>query len=149
MINGLIKAFSSFVNIFANVVNGLTGTLSNVWTWLGIPEIPKIPTWEPQPIAFAKGGVITQPTNELTGEYKNSNSNSLVVAPQSIMKETFLEAVTPLINAILQGDNSLLKALKEKETNVYLNGRKVSEAIYDDLGTVATRKGKVIFASNT
>lgn len=149
MINGLIKAFSSFVNIFANVVNGLTGTLSNVWTWLGIPEIPKIPTWEPQPIAFAKGGVITQPTNALMGEYANAKNDPEIVAPQSIMKETFLEAVTPLINTILQGDNSLLKALKEKETNVYLNGRKVSEAIYDDLGAVATRKGKVIFASNT
>ena len=149
MINGLIKAFSSFVNIFANVVNGLTGTLSNVWTWLGIPEIPKIPTWEPQPIAFAKGGVITQPTNALMGEYANAKNDPEIVAPQSIMKETFLEAVTPLINTILQGDKSLLKALKEKETNVYLNGRKVSEAIYDDLGAVATRKGKVIFASNT
>ena len=83
------------------------------------------------------------------GEYANAKNNPEIVAPQSIMKETFLEAVTPLINTILQGDNSLLKALKEKETNVYLNGRKVSEAIYDDLGTVATRKGKVIFASNT
>ena len=149
MINGLIKAFSSFVNIFANTINSLTSTLSNVWTWLGIPSIPEIPTWNPDPIAFAQGGVITQPTNALMGEYANARNNPEIVAPQSVMEETFLEAVIPLINAILQGDNSLLKALKEKDTNVYLNGRKVSEAIYDDLGAVATRKGKVIFASNT
>lgn len=148
IINGIINAFSSFVNVFANIVNDLTSSLSNVWTWLGIPAIPKIPTWTPEPIAFAKGGVITQPTNALMGEYANAKNDPEIVAPQSIMKETFLEAVTPLINAILQGDNSLLKALKEKDTNVYLNGRKISEAIYDDLGAVATRKGKVIFASN-
>lgn len=149
MINGLIKVFSSFINMFSTIVNGLTSSLSNVWTWLGIPAIPEIPTWNPEPIAFAQGGVITQPTNALMGEYANAKNNPEIVAPQSIMKETFLEAVTPLINTILQGDNSLLKALKEKETNVYLNGRKVSEAIYDDLGAVATRKGKIIFASNT
>ena len=149
IINGIIKAFSKFVNFFSSTVNDITGGLSNVWTWLGIPAIPEIPTWNPEPIAFANGGVITEPTNALMGEYANAKNNPEIVAPQSIMKETFLEAVTPLINAILQGDNNLLKALNDKETNVYLNGRKVSEAIYDDLGAVATRKGKVIFASNT
>ena len=149
IINGIMKAFAKFVNFFSDTVNDITGGLSKVWSWLGIPEIPEIPTWNPEPIAFAQGGVITQPTNALMGEYANAKNNPEIVAPQSIMKETFLEAVTPLINAVLQGDNSLLNALKEKDTNVYLNGRKVSEAIYDDLGAVATRKGKVIFASNT
>ena len=149
IINGIIKAFSSFVNMFSNIINNMTSTLSKAWTWLGIPAIPEIPTWTPEPIAFANGGVITQPTNALMGEYANAKNDPEIVAPQSIMKETFLEAITPLINAILQGDNSILNALKEKDTNVYLNGRKVSEAIYDDLGAVATRKGKVIFASNT
>lgn len=149
IINGIMKAFAKFVNFFSSTVNDITGGLSKVWSWLGIPEIPEIPTWNPKPIAFAQGGVITQPTNALMGEYANAKNNPEIVAPQSIMKETFLEAVTPLINAVLQGDNNLLKALNDKDTNVYLNGRKVSEAIYDDLGAVATRKGKVIFASNT
>ncbi len=115
----------------------------------GMAGLPLGPKSRKRASTLAREGVITTPTIELTGEYQNSNSNSLVVAPQSIMKETFLEAVTPLINAVLQGDNNLLKALNDKDTNVYLNGRKVSEAIYDDLGAVATRKGKVIFASNT
>ena len=149
IINGIMKAFAKFVNFFSDTVNNITGGLSKVWSWLGIPEIPEIPKWNPEPIAFANGGVITQPTNALMGEYADAKNNPEIVAPQSIMKETFLEAVTPLINAILQGDNNLLKALNDKDTNVYLNGRKVSEAIYDDLGAVATRKGKVIFASNT
>lgn len=148
IINGLNKGLVGFVNMFADIINDLTSSLSGTWKWLGIPAIPEIPKLKAREIAFAKGGVITQPTNALMGEYPNAKSNPEIVAPQSIMKETFLEAVTPLINAILQGDNNLLKALNDKETNVYLNGRKISEAIYDDLGAVATRKGKVIFASN-
>lgn len=148
IINGIIKMFSKFVNAFADKINTITSLLSNVWTWTGAPAIPEIPTWNPEPLKFAKGGVITKPTNALMGEYANAQTNPEIIAPQSIMKETFLEAITPLVNAILQGDKNVISAIKDSGNNqVYLNGRKVSEAIFDDLGNVATRKGKILFAN--
>ncbi len=148
IINGIIKMFAKFVNSLSNQINNLTSLLSNIWTWTGAPAIPEIPTWNPEPLKFAKGGVITKPTNALMGEYANAQTNPEIVAPQSIMKETFLEAITPLVNAILQGDKNVISAIKDSGNNqVYLNGRKVSEAIFDDLGNVATRKGKILFAN--
>ena len=112
-------------------------------SWLGgghfgidIPEIPML----------AKGGEITSPTMAMVGEYPNANSNPEIVAPQSIMRETFLEAITPIVNAILGGNKEVVNAINDKDNNLYINGRKVSESIYNDLSAVATRKGQIIFS---
>ena len=50
--------------------------------------------------AFAGGGVITQPTLGLMGEYRGAYSNPEIVAPQSLMTETFNAAIAPLVSAI-------------------------------------------------
>lgn len=42
-LNFIIGAFESFVNFFVGAINGITGLLSNLWTWIGIPAIPSIP----------------------------------------------------------------------------------------------------------
>lgn len=54
IINGLIGMVEAGLNAIINLINNITGGLSNAWTWLGIPEIPKIPNVElPR---LAKGG---------------------------------------------------------------------------------------------
>lgn len=44
VINGLIGIVETGLNAIINLINNITGGLSKVWTWTGIPEIPKIPT---------------------------------------------------------------------------------------------------------
>lgn len=96
---------------------------------------------------MANGGVVTSPTMALIGEYQNAKSNPEIVTPQNILRETMMETMVTFVNAILQGNNDVVKAIEGKDMSVYVNGRKVSEAIYNDLNSVATRKGKVLFTT--
>ena len=141
IINGIIKGFATFVNLFTDKVNNLTQTLSGAWTWLGIPAIPEIPRWEPT--LLATGGVIREPTNAIMGEYKGAKSNPEIVTPESLMREVFLDSILPVAQAITAGNKQVVDAIGDlAERPVELNGRKVSENIYNDLQNVALRKGK-------
>ena len=132
-----------FIDAINKVIKGLNGLINKTPSWLKggiignatIPEIPRL----------AKGGVLSSPTLFMGGEYNNAKTNPEIVTPQNIMRETIVESMLPLVNAILQGDKNLIKAIENKKTDVYLNSRKVSEAMYDDFESVATRKGKILF----
>ena len=132
-----------FIDAINKVIKGLNDLINKTPSWLKggiignatIPEIPRL----------AKGGVLSSPTLFMGGEYNNAKTNPEIVTPQNIMRETIVESMLPLVNAILQGDKNLIKAIENKKTDVYLNSRKVSEAMYDDFESVATRKGKILF----
>lgn len=44
IINGLIGIVETGLNAIINLINNITGGLSSIWTWTGIPAIPEIPT---------------------------------------------------------------------------------------------------------
>lgn len=59
IINGVISGFESLLNFFINGINKITKGLSSVWTWIGIPAIPAIPTVSFRRIPqLAEGGVL-------------------------------------------------------------------------------------------
>lgn len=143
IINGVIQGVESAINFFVNGINGMTGALSNLWDWIGIPAIPKIPqvNWSGIPM-LANGGVIEQPTMAMVGEYAGAKSNPEIVTPQNIMRQTFMECLLPIAQAIISGDTKVVNAIQDLANRpVELNGRKVSENIFDDLQNVAIRKG--------
>lgn len=64
--NGIISAFEMALNFVIGVINGVTQGISYLWTWAGIPAIPKIPNVNiPR---LAEGGVIDKPTLAMVGE---------------------------------------------------------------------------------
>lgn len=143
IINGIIKGFATFVNAFTNVINGLTSSLSSIWEFVGIPAIPEIPRWNPNPIALASGGVINKPTHALVGEYAGANTNPEIVTPENLMREVFLDSMLPVVQAVVNGNKEVVDAIEElAKRPVELNGRKISENIYSSLEEVAIRKGK-------
>lgn len=79
--------------------------------------------------AFANGGVITTPTPALVGEYPGAKSNPEIIAPQDMMRETVEDANTGVVNAIYAIGNQISKAVEDKDTNVYMDGDKVSRKI--------------------
>ena len=149
VLNGIIIGFENFLNFFVKTINGITSTMSKAWTWAGIPAIGQIPLVEFEKIpALANGGVITQPTTALVGEYAGARTNPEIVTPENLMREVFIESMLPIAQAIVSGDREVVNAIQDLANRpVELNGRKVSENIYNDLQKVALRKGQQMFAS--
>lgn len=165
---GLSDGFKIFINFFIKGINTIIDGLNKIHIEIpeGIPGIGgksfgfNIKRLEELKTSYsdkesvvnkipkmANGGVATSPTMALIGEYQNAKSNPEIVTPQNILRETMMETMVTFVNAILQGNNDVIKAIENKDMSLYVNGRKVSESIYNDLNSVATRKGKILFAS--
>ena len=141
MINGIISGFESFVNIFVKAINGITSGLSSVWTWLGIPEIPSL-----NEVKFNRIPTIgeqTTPNVGMSSDYSSVASSSS--SGNGALSETVMEATVPVANAILQGNNEIVRTLKQQRTTLNVNGRELAEATYDDYQNVGLRKGKIVF----
>lgn len=137
MINGIISGFEKFINMFVKTINNITSGLSKVWTWLGIPEIPQLKEVKFSRIATSEEK--STPNINMSGGYSNiANSNS---GGNYALTETFMEATVPMANAILQGNNEIVKTLKQQRTTLNVNGRELAEATYNDMNEVSLRKG--------
>lgn len=140
-LNGVIQNFAKFVNSISKFINQMSDDLSSLYEWTGIPPIPHIPEWHPTPIALASGGIITKPTHALVGEYAGAKSNPEIVTPENLMRKVFTESMLPLAQAIINGNTNVVSAIDDlADRPIELNGRKVSEAIYNDFNQVVKRK---------
>lgn len=83
---------------------------------------------------FAKGNVAYGPTVAEFGEYAGARSNPEITAPQSIMKQTMIEA---LQEANLSGNNNN----KGGDTILYVNGKELARATYGDYESERNRLG--------
>lgn len=141
MINGIISGFENFINIFVKAINGITSGLSSVWTWLGIPAIPNL-----NEVKFNRIPNLGEQSTPSVG--MSENYSSVTTSPSSgngALTETFMEATVPMANAILQGNNEIVRTLKQQRTTLNVNGRELAEATYDDYQNVGLRKGKIVF----
>ncbi len=111
IVNNMISAVTGGINAAVDAMNHIHVDIPE-WVPMfggkrfGI-DIPHVGT--PQIPMLAKGGVITQPTLAMMGEYQGAGNNPEIVAPQSIMRETFEESIAPLVEAIYE----LIAYLKE------------------------------------
>lgn len=133
MINKIIKALNKISVDIPDWVPGIGGKKFG----FNIKNIPEL----------ANGGVVTRPTMAMIGEYSGANSNPEIVSPENKMREVFVESMLPLVQAVVNGDQQVISAINGLANRpIEMNGRKVSEAIYNDLQNVATRKGQMMFA---
>lgn len=58
LINGLITAIESGINLAVKALNAITGGISKIWTWTGADPIPQIPNVSIPRVDFAEGGMI-------------------------------------------------------------------------------------------
>lgn len=135
------KIWSGLKSAFKNPL-GLKVTYENVGGWkskivkaLGLDGWPKL--------SFAaKGAVAYGPTPLLTGEYPNAVNNPEITTPQSIMRDTMMDALTSFNNQRYQnGSNGdigeLTRLLKQympqivenMDKDMVLDGRKVGKLI--------------------
>ena len=114
-INGLISGVCSGINTIIKAMNKLKWDVPDWVPVLGgksfgfnLKEItpPQIPM-------LANGGVITQPTLAMMGEYPGANSNPEIVAPQSILEETVANAMRGLLIQSQENMEAVIEVLKD------------------------------------
>lgn len=104
MINRVVESVSSAVNrikdALGSIGSKISGAVGSAKSWVtgriesaGLIRSPETPQ-------MASGGVLTQPTLAMVGEYAGATGNPEIVAPQSIMAETFLGSIMPLISML-------------------------------------------------
>ena len=102
---GILSGLKSIVNAIINGINkviripfnGLNTVLRNIrnaeimglkpFNWIGTINVPQIPQ-------LAKGGVLTEATTVLAGEYSGAKTNPEIVTPQNIMRDTFEDVLS-------------------------------------------------------
>lgn len=122
LVNGLLSG----INWITKEINFMTSGMSKIWSWAGIPEIPKIPeiTWKLDIGSFATGG-------ELTGElwqmneygkpemlFNSRNTGNTSVINQAQLGEAFMQAIL---------NSGLIEAIRESG-NLYLDGKEVAQS---------------------
>lgn len=125
--DAVINAFAGIANIVKFPINLIVDGVNAMIR--GLNKI-KIPSWVPavggkginlpQVPRLAKGGVLTQPTLNIAGEYPNAKRNPEIVTPQNIMEETFAKVMAQQGN---QGGTYVFE--------VNLDGQKIASVTKD------------------
>ncbi len=138
--NGIVGIFNGFVDNIKNSINAvvcfINGLISGVCSGINavIEAMNKlkwdVPDWvpvlggktfgfnlktitAPQIPMLADGGVITQPTLAMMGEYAGAGSNPEIVAPQSLIAETVAGVMRELVESNLQGFGQIMEILRD------------------------------------
>lgn len=150
------KIWSGFKSAFKNPL-GLKVTYKQVKGWKGkIVDALGLDGW-PKLSFAAKGAVSRKPTPLLTGEYPNAVNNPEITTPQSIMRDTMMDALTDFNNVRHQnasnGDIGELTRLfkqympqiiENMDKDINLDGRKVGKliapTINKELGVISAKE---------
>ena len=137
IVNAIISGMNKVISI---PFNGLNNTLRNIrnaeimglrpFSWIGTISVPQIPR-------LAKGGVLTEATTVLAGEYSGAKTNPEIVTPQNIMRDTFEDVLSNY------GGNNNDRPIY---LTVNVGDKKLGQILLDDLRDKKRRTGKDIEA---
>lgn len=148
MINGLINAVVAGINVAIRAINRIS---------------VKIPDWVPVyggkqfgvsireltanniPL-LANGGVITQPTVAMVGEYSGAKSNPEIVTPQALLTDIINSSNENVVSALIQQTKQLLEGLENIEMNVSIGDEEIARSAQRGNQSYKRRTGKPLFA---
>lgn len=149
-LNGIIGLINNVIGGLNKLIRGLNSLSIDIpetkWSdamhiGFDIPEIKNIPY-------LAKGGILEQPTLAMMGEYPGAKSNPEIATPQSLMQETFLETMIPLLNELVAFREDVLQLLREiiaKDPSITLDGTTLSRLLKPYLDEENKRVGGTIY----
>lgn len=141
IINKILGGIESFVNGTIKGINKLLSGISKVanavGSFIGLNPISLQISTISLP-RLAKGGVLTEATAVVAGEYSGAKSNPEIVTPQNIMRETFEDVLSDFASL----DNN------DRQINLTINvgNKKLGQILLDDLRDKTRRTGKDIEA---
>ena len=130
-INGVISLIERTINSAIRLINGgiklinlIPGVSVGTINTLSLPRL-------------AKGGVLTEATAVVAGEYSGAKSNPEIVTPQNIMRDTFEDVLSNY------GGNNNDRPIY---LTVNVGDKKLGQILLDDLRDKKRRTGKDIEA---
>lgn len=82
---------------------------------------------------YANGGVLTKATLGIAGEYSGATTNPEIISPQSLMKETMIDAFSQIIPMMNKSNG---------DVTLNVNGREFAKATFSDYEYEGNRLGK-------
>ena len=130
IVNMVSTAISAIKSLFSSAKETKNLDVKTKAQSLEAATIPVAYSLEPANIPkLANGGVLYKSTLVEAGEYANARNNPEIVSPQSLMKETMESANTAVVNAIYSIGNQISKTVEDKDSDVYMDGDKVTRKI--------------------
>lgn len=144
ILNGLKSIVNAIINGINKVIsipfNGLNSTLRAIrnaeilglrpFSWIRTINVPQIPR-------LAKGGVLTEATTVLAGEYSGAKTNPEIVTPQNIMRDTFEDVLSNYNNE--SNDRPI-------NLTVNVGNTRLGQILLDNLRDMKRQSGKDIEA---
>lgn len=135
IVNAIINGINKVISIPFNGLNSALRSIKSVdimglkpFNWIKTISVPQIPR-------LAKGGVLTEATAVIAGEYSGAKSNPEIVTPQNIMYDTMLRAISDSD----MGDKDNNRPIR---VQVYWGTRNVIDEIIDGINDKTRRTGK-------
>lgn len=132
IVNAIIDGINKVIAIPFNGLNTALRTIKNVnimglspFGWISTISVPQIPR-------LAKGGVLTEATTVLAGEYSGAKTNPEIVTPQNIMRDTFEDVLSDFNNSNGQPLHVTIQYL----------GREIFDDTIDYINSKTRRTGK-------
>ena len=152
--NTIINCINNAVTNAIGMINSLINKIKEVDVFgmkpfsgmkdISIPQIPSITSriisTEDVP-KLAGGGVLTKATTVTVGEYPGASRNPEIVTPQRLMESTMEQANLGVINAIMAMASQVIKAIEDKDTDIYMDTAKVTRKITKEQDKQARNKG--------
>lgn len=126
-VNGVIKGINFVlkgISSVANAVGSLIG-LSPINLQIGLISLPRL----------AKGGVLTEATAVIAGEYSGASTNPEIVTPQNIMYDTMRKALSDSSF----NDNNINRPIR---VQVSVGGKNLVDELIDGINEKTRQTGK-------
>ena len=152
--NGMVSVVEGAINLVIEAINWMIDKVNSVvdavpdklFETIGPGADWRIPTIGKVELPrLASGAVIQQPTLAMMGEYAGARSNPEIVSPQSTMRETFLESIVPLLNALEEGFDRVIEAIRAIDPSLNIDGVELARILAPYLDKESVRRGKTIF----
>ena len=99
--------------------------------------IPYIPT-------LARGGILTNPTTALLGEYAGARHNPEIATPQSLMYETIQRANGDMVSAFASMTRQVIAAIEGKDMTVKIGDEQIARSAQRGNTAYYNRTGKAL-----
>lgn len=147
LINGMMSAVTTGVNAVIKALNRIKVTIPS-WVpvyggksfGISIKQVtaPKIPL-------LANGGVITEPTVAMMGEYAGAYNNPEIVTPQSLLQSTIESSNKGIVDALIQQTKQLLIALEDVNMEISIGDETIAQSAKRGNQSYYKRTGKPLF----